>query len=76
MKTKVKRGKCSNTLKWKKVAGATGYRIYTYNKKKNKFVLLADKSSKSRTYVHKNVKKGKEYEYTIRAHREVKGKKY
>ena len=38
-------------------------------------MLLADKSSKSRTYVHKNVKKGKEYEYTIRAHRKVKGKK-
>mgnify|MGYP004497800475 CR=1 FL=1 len=34
LKTKVKHGKCSNTLKWKKVTGATGYRIYTYNKKK------------------------------------------
>lgn len=75
LKTKVKSGKRGNMLKWKKVPGATGYRIYTYDKKKKKNVLLADKSGKARIYIHQNVKKGKQYEYTIRAYRKIKGKK-
>lgn len=64
-----------NLLKWDKVTGATGYRIYTYDYKKKKDVLLADVDSKKRNYIHRSVKKGKRYRYTIRAYRKVNGKK-
>lgn len=71
----VKNGKRYNKVKWTKVSGATGYRVYQYNFKKKKYVLLADRSNRTNYFIHKNIKKGKQYRYIVRAYRKVNGKK-
>ena len=72
----VKNGVRANSLKWDKVKGANGYRIYQYDYKKKKYVCIADrKAGSSRVFIHKNIKKGKTYKYKMRAYRYQNGKK-
>ena len=72
----VKNGVRANSLKWDKVRGANGYRIYQYDYKKKKYVCIADrKAGSSRVFIHKNIKKGKTYKYKMRAYRYQNGKK-
>ncbi|MBQ2284801.1 MAG: leucine-rich repeat protein, partial [Clostridia bacterium] len=54
------------TLKWSKVAGATGYRVYVYNTKTAKWTTVAN-IAKS-TYTVKNLKAGTEYKYAVKAY--------
>ncbi|MCB6993457.1 S8 family serine peptidase [bacterium 210820-DFI.6.37] len=70
---KTKKGKGKITLTWSKVSGATGYTVYRYSASKKKYV--KKKTLKKRTYIDKNVKKGKKYSYKVRAYRTVGGKK-
>lgn len=58
---------------WKKVAGADGYSVYRYNKKTNKYVLIAN--TKNLSYINKKLTKGRGYYYKVRAYKVVDGKK-
>lgn len=62
-------------VRWKKVTGANGYRIYTAAKKNGKFkpVKTIKKGKTLRTTI-KNLKKGNRY-IKVRAYRNVNGKK-
>lgn len=77
-KTSVKltAGKKKITVKWSKVSGATGYKIYRSPKKSSgyKCVKTVTKSSTT-SYVNKSLKKGKKYYYKVRVYRKS-GSKY
>lgn len=74
--SKVKSGKRQLTVSWKKVAGASGYWVYS-SKKKSSGYRCVKKISKAGTvkFTHKKLKKNKKYYYKIRAYRTVNGKK-
>ncbi len=61
------------TLRWKKVAGANGYKIYYSKKKSSGYSLLKTVKKGSSTSAKITVGKGKCY-YKIRAYRNVNGK--
>lgn len=76
----VKSGTNSAKLKWKKVAGADGYFVYTNicnnNEKKNKLKKVKTITSASKTsYKKTKLKKNKWYKYRIVAYKIVNGKK-
>lgn len=59
-------------LSWKKVTGATGYKIYTYNSTTKKFVL---KSKTTKTeYNISNLKTGTKYTFYVKAYKTVNDK--
>lgn len=77
-KTKVtlKAGKKKVTVKWKKVAGASGYVIYRSVKKGSGFKAVKTiKKGKTVSFVNKNLKGKKTYYYKVKAYRLVGGKK-
>ena len=59
-------------LKWNKVAGATEYQLYRYNKSKGEFVYI--KTVKGTSCTNANLKKSTSYSYKVRACK-VKGEK-
>ena len=61
------------TLKWKKVSGVTGYRVYKYSSKKDKYVYLG--ATKKTTYTDKELTAGKTYKYKVRAYKTKNKKK-
>lgn len=63
-------GEATVALKWKKVAGATGYRVYLYKNKK--WTTL--KTTKSLTYTVKKLKANTSYSFKVRAYKKVNGK--
>lgn len=64
-------GKGKITLKWPKASGATKYVIYRSTKSNSGFKKI--KTTKSRRYVDKKVKKGKRYYYEVASVRNVNG---
>ena len=65
------------TIKWDKVAGATGYQLYRYNSGKKKYEKIATiRNNKTFSYKDKNLKKGKQYTYKIRAYKSYDGTTY
>lgn len=60
-----------NALKvsWSKVKNADGYRVYV--KENGKWKTVGD--TKSTSYVHKNLKTGKSYTYTVKAYKKTAG---
>ncbi len=60
------------TLKWKKLSGVTGYRVYRYNAKKEKYVYVG--KTKKISYTDSSLSAGKAYKYKVRAYR-TKNKK-
>ncbi len=60
------------TLKWKKVSGVTGYRIYRYSSKKDKYVYVG--RTKKVSYTDDSLSAGKTYKYKVRAYK-TKNKK-
>ena len=58
-----------NALKvsWSKVKNADGYRVYV--KENGKWKIVGD--TKSTSYVHKNLKTGKSYTYTVKAYKKT-----
>ncbi len=70
------------TLKWSKVSGAKGYKVYRYDSSKKKYVLLSTLSSTKKSYVFKRLKgksggkltPGTEYRLRVTAYTD-KGKK-
>ena len=61
-------------VKWKKVKGAKGYKVYIYNYSKKKYQLYAT-TSKTNIKV-KNLKSSEKYKFRVRAYKKKKGKNY
>jgi len=61
-------------VKWKKVKGVKGYKVYVYNYSKNKYELYAT-TSKTNIKV-KNLKSAKKYKFRVRAYKKKNGKSY
>ena len=56
------------TLKWSKVTGADGYRIYKYNTKTKKWDTVKNVSASTLSYKIKDLKAGTAYKYRVRAY--------
>ncbi len=64
----IKKSGKSVRIKWKKISGASGYKILRKTGKKGKFKVIATmKTGKKVSYPDKKVKSGKKYYYKIRA---------
>ena len=75
-KLSLKTGKAKVTVTYGKVKGASGYQIYRSTKKSVGFKCVKTiKSGSTVKFVNKNLKKGKNYYYKVRAYRTVDGKK-
>lgn len=66
----------SVTLKWKKVSGADGYKVYGNQcGKKNRYKLIKDLGKNKTSYTQKKLKKGTYYKYVVAAYKVIDGKK-
>lgn len=74
-KISTKAGKRKITVKWKKVAGATGYRIYRATNKNGKYTAVKTVKSKTASFTNTKLKKGKRYYYKVKAYKTVSGKR-
>lgn len=64
-------------VKWKKVAGVTGYRIYRATKKNGTYKLVRKSACNSHfTWTNTKLKKGKRYYYKVRPYTVINGKTY
>lgn len=68
-------GKRRITVRWKKVPGVSGYRIYRATKKSGPYRAVKTVGSKKSRFINKGLKRGKRYYYKVRAYKKVKGKK-
>ena len=67
----------TNKVSWKKVSGASGYRIYRSTSKNGKYSKVKTITSSSTTsWKNAGLKAGKAYYYKIRAYRTVSGKRH
>ncbi len=66
--------KKSATLKWNKVTGATGYKVYYKTSANGNWIGLA--ATKGTSYTKSGLTKGKTYYFTVRAYRSYGGKTY
>lgn len=57
----------SITLKWSKVNGATGYKVYRYNATTGQYILI--KTTNKLTYTVTGLKAGTNYRYAVRAYK-------
>lgn len=75
---KVTKNKTSSLkLSWKKMSGASGYQIYTYNKSSGKYKLLATVKGGSKTsYTVKSLKAGTTFRYKVRCYQTLEEKDY
>ncbi|MEE1321198.1 MAG: hypothetical protein UHM85_06670 [Acutalibacteraceae bacterium] len=64
-------GKDYITLKWNKIKGASGYRVYIYSEKKKAYKLL--KTTDKHKITVKKLKKDKEYKFIIEAYKSKNG---
>ena len=75
-RVKAKAGKKRAAIRWKKVSGASGYKVYRSAKKNGKYKAVKTiKKQRTVTFTNKKLKKGKTWYYKVRAYRTVKGKK-
>lgn len=73
---KAKGAKKKVKLTWSKVNGASGYKVYCYNKKKKKYTLRVSKNSTIKSVTHKGLKRRKKYKYYVVAFRNSNGVTY
>ncbi|MDE6149979.1 MAG: fibronectin type III domain-containing protein [Ruminococcus sp.] len=64
------------TVKWNKVAGATGYKVYYKTSKNGKWIGLKTTNNKTTSYTKTGLTKDKTYYFTVKAYRTVGGKTY
>jgi len=70
----LKAGSKKITVKWNKISGASGYKVYRATSKNGKYTCVKTvKSGKTVSFVNKSLKKGKTYYYKVRAYRSVSG---
>ncbi len=55
------------SLKWKKVSGVTGYRVYRYSSNKKKYIYVG--KTKKLTYTVSSLYAGKVYKFKVRAYK-------
>lgn len=68
---KVTGGSKKTTVKWNKVTGATGYKVYYKTSKNGKWIGLKTTNNKTTSYTKTGLKKGKTYYFTVKAYRKV-----
>ena len=73
---KLTKGKKKATVKWSKVSGATGYKIYRSTKKSSGFKCVKTVSGSTVKYVNTKLKSKKNYYYKVRAYKTVCGKTF
>lgn len=64
------------TVKWSKVTGASGYKIYYKTSSKGKWVGLKTVNNKTTSYTKTGLKNGKAYWFTVKAYKNYNGKTY
>lgn len=64
------------TVKWNKVTGASGYRIYYKTSKNGSWKTLKTVNNKTTSYTKTGLRKNKVYYFTVKAYRTVDGKTY
>ena len=64
----------SMLLSWSKVPGAGGYKVYVYDKNRNKYICKMTKRSSQRYVVIREPKIGKQYKVKVRAYKVVSGR--
>ncbi|NBI64771.1 hypothetical protein D3Z38_17425 [Clostridiales bacterium] len=74
-KISTKAGKRKITVKWKKVTGASGYRVYRSTKKNGKYTAIKTVKRKTTSFTNKKLKKGRRYYYKVKAYKTVSGKR-
>ncbi|MCQ4635726.1 hypothetical protein NE619_03210 [Anaerovorax odorimutans] len=62
-------------VKWNKVSGADGYKIYRAKSKNGKYQMVKDSRSRLRTYTSTGLSDHHTYYYKMRSYKVVKGKK-
>ena len=65
-KIAVKQNEKAITLEWKKSKGASGYRVYKYDSKKEKWTIICS-STKMNKFTLKNLKSGYSYKFSVRS---------
>ena len=73
---KLTAGSKKATVKWNKVTGATGYKVYYKTSKNGSWKLLKTTNNKTTSYTKTGLTKGKTYYFTVKAYRTVSGKTY
>ena len=73
---KVTGGSKKATVKWNKVTGATGYKVYYKTSKNGKWIGLKTTNNKTTSYTKTGLTKGKTYYFTVKAYKSVGGKAY
>lgn len=73
---KLTAGSKKATVKWSKVTGATGYKVYYKTSKNGKWTCLKTANNKTTSYTKTGLKKGKTYYFKVKAYRTVGGKTY
>lgn len=71
---RISAGNKKATLKWDKVRGATGYKIYYKTNTSDKWTQLED--TKNYSYTKTKLVSGKDYFFTVKAYKTYKGKTY
>lgn len=72
---KLTAGKKKITVKWNRISGASGYKVYRSVKKSSGYKCIATvKKGTTRSLVNSKIKKGKRYYYKVRAYVKVSGK--
>lgn len=70
-----KAGKNKINLKWDRMIGAQGYKIYRATKKNGKYTLIGiEKDEWDAVWTDKNIKSGQTYYYKVAAYKKSKGK--
>ena len=64
------------TVKWSKVTGASGYKVYYKTSKNGSWKTLKTANNKTTSYTKTGLTKGKTYYFTVKAYRTVGGKTY
>lgn len=64
------------TVKWSKVTGSSGYKVYYKTSKNGSWKTLKTCNNKTTSYTKTGLSKGKTYYFTVKAYRTVGGKIY
>ena len=73
---KLTAGSKKATVKWSKVTGASGYKIYYKTSKNGSWKSLKTVNNKTTSYTKTGLTKGKTYYFTVKAYRTTGGKTY
>ncbi len=68
-------GKKKATIKWRKVAGASGYEVFMSTSKSGKYKGIKSANQKTYTFTKTGLTKGKTYYFKVRTYKKVNGKK-